>query len=618
MSRLLAQESRLFSLHFYSLTKTDPGSASGFVSGKLDDSPANAYYPRPMSELLNPFAAAARQFVAQTLGVDPERFAVGAPPKPELGDLAVGCFPAAKELRSAPPALAKQVAEAFVPTDLLSEAVAMGPFVNFKVNRSACFAHLAETALGEGELIAKTIGEGKSICIDFSSPNISKQLAYHHIRSTVIGHALANLYKSVGYTVIGINHLGDWGTTHGMLLAAYHNHPPEGEITIETLNAMYVKFRADMKEDPALEEQGRAWFAKLENGDKDARALWQSFKDISWAEFQGVYDMLGISFEEVKGESEFVEDIEGVLEELDEKHLSSVSEGALVVMLEEDDMPPLLLRKRDGATLYATRDLAAAQYRYNTYGFERSLYVVDRGQGLHFKQLFRTLEKTGYAWSSKCHHIPFGLVRVGGKKTGTSKGNVVLLKDVFAEAQERAGKKISDANESWSPEQVAATASQVGIGALVFANLITQREKDVDFEWEDVLSTSGDSGAYVQYGHARCCRIIEKSNAKTSLEANWDLLTQPQEIALSLSLCKLGDVVAKAADSNYPHLLTRYLLDLVSTFSSWYTQGNQDKALRILCEDPAVQEARVSLVAITRAVLKEGLAILGVQAPDAM
>ncbi len=572
-----------------------------------------------MAVLLSPFARAAQHAVAEILGTSPDLFVVGKPPNSALGDLAVGCFPAAKELKAAPPALAARVVEGFVASDLLSNATAAGPFVNFTVNPEGLFKHLAKTALGEEELISQSPGEGKSICIDYSSPNISKQLAYHHIRSTVIGHALANLYQAVGYRVIGINHLGDWGTTHGMLLAAHHTWPPTEPLTIETLNALYVKFRAAMKEDESLAEEGRAWFAKLEKGDVEARKLWQHFKDVSWAEFQTAYDMLGIEFDEVKGESEYVDAMPAVLEMLDKKGLSSISKGALVVMLEDDGMPPLLLRKSDGATLYGTRDLAAAMYRWKEYAFERSLYVVDRGQGLHFKQLFRTLELAGFAWSAKCQHVPFGLVRVGGKKTGTRAGNAVLLKEVFAEATQRASTKISEKHTDWPEEKVAKTAATVGIGAIVFANLMSQRDKDVDFDWDDVLSTSGDSGAYVQYAHARCCRILEKGGiTDPATGANFALLDQPLEKSLALLLTQLGDVVAKSANSNDPHLLSRYLLDVVSSFSSWYTLGNQDKSLRVLCEDQATKRARLSLVAITRVILREGLGILGVKAPDAM
>ncbi len=567
---------------------------------------------------LNPFAAAAQRAVADALGMPPDRFVVGSPPKPDMGDFAVGCFPAAKELKSAPPALAGKVVEAFAPNDWLESASAAGPFVNFRVRREALYRHVAEGALGEADFIPKATGAGKSICIDYSSPNISKQLAYHHIRSTVIGHALVNLYRALGYRVIGINHLGDWGTTHGMLLAAYHKWPPSEEITIDVLNKLYVRFREGMKEDTSLEDEGRAWFAKLENGDKDARELWQQFKDVSWAEFESAYKMLDIHFEEVKGESEYVGDMPAVLKMLDKKGLSSVSEGALVVMLEDDGMPPLLLRKKDGATLYGTRDLAAAQYRWDTYQFERSLYVVDRGQGLHFKQLFRTLELAGLEWSSRCQHVPFGLVRVGGKKTSSRGGNVVLLKEVFSEATARAAGKISENNPTWSADQTSSTASIVGIGAIVFANLMSQRDKDVDFDWDDVLSTSGDSGAYVQYAHARCCRTIEKGGLGVPTDADLSLLTHDSEWALGLALSQLPDVVAKAANGNDPHLLSRYLLDLVSTFSTWYTSGNQDKTLRVLSEDEATKKSRLTLTAMTRSVLKEGLRLLGVRAPESM
>lgn len=589
----------------------------GWRIAPLDPGKCSEYHPRPMAVPLNPFAAAAQRAVAEILNMPADRFVVGAPPKADMGDLAVGCFPAAKELKSAPPVLATRVVEAFSPNEMLASATAAGPFVNFKLNRQALLAHLRDATLGDGELVPKTPGAGKNICIDFSSPNISKQLAYHHIRSTVIGHALANLYRAVGYRVIGINHLGDWGTTHGMLLAAYHRWPPKEPITIDTLNDLYVRFRAAMKDDPALEEEGRAWFARLENGDQEARELWQHFKDVSWAEFQSAYDMLGIQFEEVKGESEYVDEMPAVLAMLADKGLSSISEGALVVMF-DDNMPPLLLRKKDGATLYGTRDLAAAIYRWETYHFERSLYVVDRGQSLHFKQLFRTLALAGYEWASRCQHVPFGLVRVGGKKTGTRGGNVVLLKEVFAEATERAAAKVAENNPSWSDEQVDKTAPIVGIGAIVFANLMSQREKDVDFDWDDVLSTSGDSGVYVQYAHARCCSVLDKGGQEIGSQADLSLLTQDLEWALALALANLPDVIARAADGNDPHLLSRYLLELVSTYSSWYTAGNQDKSLRVLCEDPATQLARLTLVAMTRDVLRQGLAILGVQAPSAM
>src|SRR5690606_3603606 len=273
--------------------------------------------------------------------------------------------------------------------ELLASASAAGPLVNFRADRGALYRSLFRGPLAEGgSLIPTEVGAGRTVCIDYSSPNIAKHLAYHHIRSTVIGHALVNMYRALGYRVGGINHLGDWGTTHGMLLAAHHMWGADEPLTISALNDLYVRFREAMKDDPSLADAGRAWFKRLEDGDPEARALWQRFRDVSLAEFSEVYQALGIEFDEIRGESEYEQDMPGVIQMLEEKGLTSVSDGALVVSLDEHGMPPLLLKKQDGATLYGTRDLAAALYRWNTYRFTRSLYVVDRGQSLHFKQLF--------------------------------------------------------------------------------------------------------------------------------------------------------------------------------------------------------------------------------------
>jgi arginyl-tRNA synthetase len=567
--------------------------------------------------LSNPFAAAAAAAVAEALELPAELFPVSAPPRPELGDFAVGTFPAAKQRKAPPPKLAAEVAARFQPTDLLAEATATGPYVNFKARRSALYAHLFGATVGGGSLVPD-LGGGRAITIDYSSPNISKHLAYHHIRSTVIGHALVNMYRALGYRVIGINHLGDWGTTHGMLIAAYARNPPTGTLDIDALNEMYVQYRAAIEKQPELEDEARAWFKKLEDGDPEARRLWTLFRDVSLAEFQSAYDTLGIQFEEIRGESAYLDQMQPVIDMLARKGLTAESQGALVVPLGEDS-PPLLLRKQDGATLYATRDLAAAIYRWETYQFERSLYVVDRGQGLHFAQLFETLKRAGFDWAARCQHVSFGLVRFGGKKTGSRSGNVILLKQVLREAAEDSGARIKDANPDMASDLVEATARMVGIGAVVFANLSSQREKDVDFEWEKILSVEGDSGPYIQYAHARCASIERKAGAvKASMGANQDLLRTDQEWALALELCRFGDVVARATDTNEPHLISQYLLELCATFSRWYTAGNQDGALRVITDDPALTEARLTLVAATRLVLRQGLGLLGIGAPDVM
>lgn len=410
---------------------------------------------------LNPFTSDCAAQIAAFTGLNSDVFLVSLPPKPEMGDYAVGCFPAAKQLKTSPVKVASDFVAQFTPTKLIESASNAGPFVNFKLNRNA----LLQWVLAEGsKSITAKPGEGKTICIDYSSPNISKQLAYHHIRSTVIGQALVNLHRALGYRVVAINHLGDWGTTHGMLLAAVELWGMPEPLNIETLNETYVKFRAAIKEDASLEETARQWFKRLEDGESEARATWQNFKDISWAEFARAYDMLGVKFDEVKGESEYVSDVDAVLSMLDQKGLTEISEGALVVPAEKENEPPLLLKKKDGATLYGTRDLAAAIYRHKTYGFDKNLYVVDRGQGLHFKQVFRALTRAGLSWAEGCKHVSFGLIRLGGKKTATrnaGKQKAILLMDVFSEATQRSAKRIAESNPDMPADKLEETAKQV-------------------------------------------------------------------------------------------------------------------------------------------------------------
>ncbi len=575
---------------------------------------------------LHPFARAACEAVARATGIDPIELSVTSPPRPDMGDFAVGCFPAARALKQPPPAVAAKVASSFEPDGRLASATAAGPFVNFRADRPALYRSLFAAALGEGgpSLVPREVGAGKTVTIDYSSPNVSKHLAYHHIRSTVIGHALANLHRALGTRVIGINHLGDWGTTHGQLIAAYKRWGAPDPLTITALNELYTRFHEEAKADPALLDEGKMYFLRLEEGDPDARALWRRFREVSWAEFDAVYKQLGIAFEEVRGESDYLADMPAVLALLEEKGLSSVSEGALVVPLDDLAMPPLLLRKQDGATLYATRDLAAAMYRHETYHFSRSLYVVDRGQGLHFKQLFATLARAGFEWAARCEHVPFGLVRIGGKKTGTRKGNVVLLREVLREATERARERVREKNPDMAAAELEATASAVGIGAVVFANLVSQREKDVDFDWEDVLATEGDTGPYVQYAHARCSSVLARAEKDAPVDraalaaADPSPLSGEHEWAVARLLTEFADAVAKAAEQSEPYLVSRYLLELGAAYSRWYSAGNTDPAQRILVDDPATRRARLALLATTRETLRAGLAILGLGAPDAM
>nr|HEX4317675.1 arginine--tRNA ligase [Kofleriaceae bacterium] len=567
-----------------------------------------------------PLHQAAADVVARLANVDAADLKVETPPKPAMGDLAVGCFAIAKAQGKNPAAVAQDIATAFQPTGMLASASAAGPFVNFRADRAAALGWTIEHAT-RGTLVPTELGAGKSITIDYSSPNISKHLAYHHIRSTMIGHSLVQIFRALGYRVIGINHLGDWGKTHGMLVAAWHKWGPIEPLDISVLNDLYVRYREAIKANPALDGEARAYFKKLEAGDAETRALWTRFRDISLAEYQTVYDALGIQFDEIRGESAYEHDIPRVMSELAASKLLTESEGATVVWL-DGEKEPVIIKTSDDTTVYATRDLATAEYRWTTYHPARSLYVVDRGQALHFKQVFKVLALMGHADAAKvCEHVPFGLVRIGGKKTGTRTGQVVLLKDVLAEAEQRVRDVIVAGGADLSPEVLASVAPVVGIGAVVFANLASQRERDVDFEWEKVIALTGDSGPYLQYSHARCASIVRKA-AKDGLtvagEVDYRKLGTDAEWAVARRLMDYADVVVRAAAVCEPHLVCHYLLDLAATFSRWYTEGNGDASLRVLCEDAPTRTARLALVGAVQATLASGLGLLGIAAPEQM
>jgi arginyl-tRNA synthetase len=577
-----------------------------------------------MPTYYTPLHVAAAEAVAAHAGIAATDLKVDKTPKLELGDLAVACHAVAKAQGKNPVEVAKEVAAAFTPNELLASAVATGSFVNFKIDRANAFRWVLDAALAD-RLVPRTVGTDKTICIDYSSPNISKHLAYHHIRGTTLGHSLAQIYRALGYKVVGINFLGDWGTTHGMLLAAWNLWGPVEPLDVTALNALYVKFNEAAKADPAIAEQGRAWFKRLEAGDEDARALWQRFRDVSWAEFEDVYNILNIKFEEVRGESAYEPDLPRVLADLE--HLIVESEGARVVEL-EGEKTPILLVKNDGSTLYATRDVAAAQYRWDTYHFDRSLYVVGREQSLHFRQLFKLLKKAGHEWAARCQHVAYGHIRLGGKKTSTRLGNVVLMRNVFDIMQEEIRNLIltreADLRAKGLPvnplphDVLDQVTHDVGIGAVIFANLAAQREKDVDFDLEKVTSISGDSGPYLQYSHARCASILRNATVSLDAEVDYALLTQPAEWTIAQRLLEMPEIVVRAGDNTEPHVICHYLLGLAGDFSYWYTLGNGDKSLRVIVDDPALQRARLALTQGVKAAFATGLRLLGMAAPDQM
>ncbi len=564
-----------------------------------------------------PIHLAAADAVAARAGVAATDLKVEVPPRPDLGDLAVGCFAIAKAQGKSPAQVAKELAEGFMPGGFLARATAAGPFVNFTLDRTAAFRWVVDACVS-GTLLPSDVGTGKTICIDYSSPNISKHLAYHHIRGTSIGRALVNIFRALGYTVVGINFLGDWGTTHGMVIAAYEKWGADEPLDVTKINDLYTRFRAAMKDNPAVEQEGRNAFKRLEDGDPTVRALWQRFRDISWAEFEDVYNILGVKFEEVRGESAYEPDMPRVLAEL--APFMTQSDGAQVVEL-EGEKNPILLKTKDGTTLYATRDVAAAEYRWNTFHPTRSLYVVDRGQATHFRMLFKLLKKAGHAWADCCEHVPYGLIRVAGKKTTSRLGGVVLMRDVFKIAEAEVREIIATVNPDLPAAIVDDVAPKIGIGAVVFANLATQRDKDIDFDLEKAISLEGDSGPYVQMAHARCASIARKAGeAVTSVDGvDFSLLAHDAEWAVAKKLLDFPDVIVRAADNSEPHGVPHYLLQLASEFSRWYTQGNGDASLRVLVEgNPPLRRARLALVAAVQATFATGLGLLGIAAPQQM
>jgi arginyl-tRNA synthetase len=549
------------------------------------------------------------------------------PPEPDWGDYALPCFPLAREWRQAPPQIAAKLAAELVLPEAVATVRATGPYVNFTLADAVLSREVLPEILAAGEQYGcGDEGHGKKVVIDYSSPNIAKELAFHHIRSTMIGQALKQLLRARGYTVEGDNHLGDWGTPFGLLIAAYKRFGWDAHAEAEDivqLNALYVRASQTAETDAAFAEEGRRWFQRLEAGDTEARQYWRWFVEVSLAEFQKVYDLLGVSFEHALGESFFEPYMAEALAELQAKGLVTESNGALVVDLSAYDMPPFLLQKQDGTTLYSTRDLATALYRKRAWGFDTCLYVVDMGQSLHFQQLFKVLELAGYAWAKDCHHIPFGLVLMKDAATGkwekgsTRQGKVSLLKAVLEDAIAMAREKIAASNPDIQDKD--AVARQVGVGAVVFNDLKTRRTRDVKFDQEAILNPYGETGPYMQYAHARCASVLAAAPMPPGENVPYALLREPEERALVRKLASYPEVVAQAAQEWEPSILAQHLLAVAADFNGYWARGNKDHSVRILRPEAVpCTAARVTLTAAVRIVLRNGLHLLGVPTPDEM
>ena len=542
--------------------------------------------------------------------------AVIAPPDPALGDYAYPCFALAKRLRKAPQAIAADLAGRLGAFGSFVRVEAAGGYLNFALEPAVLIRTTLATAAAAGEAYGGSDdGRGKTVCVDYSSPNIAKPFHVGHLRSTVLGAALIRIFRALGFTVVGINHLGDWGTQFGQILAAFARWgggPPEAT-TVAGLNDLYVRWNRAEKEEPGLRDEARQWFKRLEEGDAEARRLWAAFRQVSLREFDRIYGLLGVTFDAVAGESFYNDKIDAAVHALEAKGLAVASEGALVVPLDELSIPPFIVRKADEATLYGTRDLAAALYRHETYAFDRMLYVVGAPQALHFRQLFGVLERMGCAWWGRCVHVPFGQVLLRGKRLSSRAGGTVALEELIERGLEMCRGIL--AGREMGPDQREQIARAVAVGAIVFNDLKTRRIKDVEFDWDQVLNYDpetrafkGETGPYLQYTHTRLSSLLRRHGRPVDRGADVGRLGAEQELALVRLLYRYPAVVRQAAEEYEPSAVSRYLIDLASAVSRYWHD------VRILTEDAPLTEARVLLCWCARNVLGYGLGLLGVPA----
>ncbi|WP_194190016.1 arginine--tRNA ligase [Clostridium chrysemydis] len=548
------------------------------------------------------------------LNVEDIKKLIEIPPKSEMGDYAFPCFQLAKVMRKAPNMISEEIAGK-INREGFEDVKAFGPYVNFFVDKAHFSKETIETILKEGNDYGKSkIGEGKTVCVEYSSPNIAKPFHVGHLFSTSIGNSLYKLFEEEGYKVVGLNHLGDWGTQFGKLISAYNRWVDEEALEkdpITELLRIYVKFHDEAEKDPSLVDEGRMYFKKLEDGDKDATALWERFRALSLKEFDRVYDALNVKFDSLAGEAFYNDKMQVIIDELKEKNLLVESNGAQVVMLDEYNMPPCIVLKGDGATIYATRDLAAANYRKNTYDFDKCVYVVGSPQALHFKQFFKVLELAGKDWAKDCVHVGFGLVKFPDGGMSTRKGKVILLDELLSEAVSKTLEVINEKNpELENKEEV---AKKIGYGAVLFTYLKNSREKDIIFDWKEILSFEGETGPYVQYSYARGNSILEKAKGINLENPDYSLLNSKEEFELIKSLESFKKNIHQAVEKLEPSVISRYVIEVAKAFNKFY---NAHSVLNL--EDENLKKARLSLVKASLQVIKNGLGLLGIEVVEKM
>ena len=533
------------------------------------------------------------------------------PKSSDLGDIAFPAFSLAKVERKAPQAIAADIAEK-IDQSAFEKVVATGPYVNFFLDKSKISDQVIKSVIEAGaDYGQQDEGHGQNITIDLSSPNIAKPFSVGHLRSTVIGDALSNIFRKMGYNTIKINHLGDWGKQFGLLMVAYKKWGSKEAVEsnpIDELLKLYVRINAEIENDPALDEEGRLWFKKLEDGDPEATELWQWFRDESLVEFNRIYELLGVEFDSLNGEAFYNDKMDEAVKILEDKGLLKESKGASIVDLDDVNLPPAMIKKSDGATLYITRDIATAIYRARTYNFVKNIYAVGQEQSNHFRQLKAVLKKMGFDWSDDMVHVDFGLVTKNRQKLSTRKGNIILLEPTLQEAISRAKAQIEEKNPELENKEEVAHA--VGVGAVKFYDLKTDRRNGYDFDLEAMVSFEGETGPYVQYAYARIQSILRKANFTPSTDATYSL-NDPESWEIIKLLQDFSRVVKRAAENYDPSLIAKYAINLAQAFNKYYAHT------RILDESPE-RESRLALSYSTAVVLKEALRLLGVDAPEKM
>lgn len=535
------------------------------------------------------------------------------PPQSNMGDYAFPCFQLAKVMRKPPNMIAAELSEKVEADKIVEKAEAAGGYLNFFINKGEYIKQTINEVLAQGEKFGSSDeGKGKNVIVEFSSVNVAKPFHVGHLFNTVLGSAIEKVYKHTGYNTIRINHLGDWGTQFGKLVSAYKRWGNEEAVEKEPINELlriYVKFHEEAEKDPSLEDEGRAYFKKLEDGEEETTQLWQRFRDLSLKEFNELYKTLNIEFDSYAGESFYSDKMDEVVQMLEDKKLLKESNGAKIVDLEQFNIPPILILKSDGTTIYATRDLAAAIYRKRTYDFYKNIYVVGGTQSLHFNQIFNTLGLMGFEWYKDCKHIGHGLVKFADKKLSTRKGDVIFAKDVIDEAVHKTMEVIENKNPNLENKED--VAKKVGIGALIYTFLKNNREKDVVFTWEDALNFDGDSGPYTQYTYVRGRSILRKAGDVPET-ADLSFLTTEDEFQMVKLLGGFKDAIKEAVERYEPFVVIRHVTEIAKAYNKFYNSHP------ILNADEDVKNARLMLTKAVGTVIKTGLGLVGIETPENM